>query len=183
MNNDQSRNEPQTVKTPPWKSPWIIGWVGLVLVVLIVNITMVYLAVRTSPGLVVEDYYERGQDYEKTMFSKMAKDPGWHMTIDLPQELIAGNHIPVNFTVVDKAGVPVQPDSVTFYAYRPSDAQRDFSVPMEQQASGLYSAKAQFVLKGVWDILVSARVGEEEYNVGQRIDVIAPPNGTSKNPS
>ena len=45
---------------------------------------------------------------------------------------------------------------------------------MEQQAKGLYSVKAQFVLKGIWDILVSAKVGEEEYNVGQRIDVVAP---------
>jgi hypothetical protein len=45
---------------------------------------------------------------------------------------------------------------------------------MEQQAKGLYSAKAQFRLKGVWDILVSARSGEEEYSVGQRINVAAP---------
>ena len=167
-------SEQQNVKTPAWKSPWVIGWVTLVLVVLGVNIAMVYLAMETNPGLVVEDYYERGQDYEKTMFSKRAKDPGWHMRIDLPKRLIAGNHIPVNFSIVDKAGVPVVPDSVTFYAYRPSDADRDFSLPMEQQAKGLYSVKAQFVLKGIWDILVSARVGEEEYNVGQRIDMVAP---------
>jgi nitrogen fixation protein FixH len=167
-------NEQQAVKTPAWKSPWVIGWVALVLVVLGVNITMVYLAMRTSPGLVVEDYYERGQDYEKNMFSKRAQDPGWHMTIDVPKQLFAGNHIPVNFSIVDKAGVPVQPDSVTFYAYRPSDAERDFSMPMEQQAKGLYSGKPQFVLKGVWDILVSARVGDQEYNVGQRIEVAAP---------
>ena len=45
---------------------------------------------------------------------------------------------------------------------------------MEKQAKGLYSAKAQFVLKGYWDILVSARKGDDEYNVGQRIDVVAP---------
>jgi len=167
-------NQQQAIKTPAWKSPWVIGWMGLVLAVLGVNMTMVYLAVRTSSGLVVEDYYERGQDYEKNMFSKRARDPGWHMTIDLPKNPVAGNHTPVNYSVVDKAGVPVQPDAVTFYAYRPSDATRDFSVPMEQQARGLYSAKAQFRLKGVWDILVSAKSGEEEYNVGRRIDVAAP---------
>lgn len=167
-------SEQQTVKTPAWKSPWVIGWVALVVLVLGVNLTMVYLAMRTNPGLVVEDYYERGQDYEKTMFSKLARDPGWHMTIDLPKNLFAGNHTPVNFSIVDKAGVPVEPDLVTFYAYRPSDAERDFSVQMDQQAKGLYSAKAQFQLKGVWDILVSARSGDEEYNVGQRIEVAAP---------
>ncbi len=167
-------NQQQAVKTPAWKKPWVIGWIALVLVVLGVNLSMVYLAMRTNPGLVVEDYYERGQDYEKTLFSKLAQDPGWHMVIDLPKNLLAGNHTPVNFSIVDKAGVPVQPDAVTFYAYRPSDAARDFSVSMESQAKGLYSAKAQFRLKGVWDILVSARSGEEEYSVGRRIEVAAP---------
>lgn len=167
-------NQQQAVNMPAWKSPWVIGWIALVLVVLGVNLSMVYLAMRTNPGLVVEDYYARGQDYEKTLFSKRARDPGWHMVIDLPKNTLAGNHTPINFSIVDKAGVPVQPDAVTFYAYRPSDAARDFSVPMEQQATGLYSAKAQFRLKGVWDILVSARNGEEEYSVGQRIEVAAP---------
>ena len=129
-------NEQQNVKTPAWKSPWVIGWVALVVVVLAVNLTMVYFSMSTGPGLVVEDYYERGQDYEKTMFSKRAKDPGWHMNIDLPKHPIAGNHTPINFTIVDKAGVPVEPDGVTFYAYRPSDAARDFSVPWRSRPRG-----------------------------------------------
>ena len=167
---DQTR----TVKIPAWKSPWVIGWVISVLIVLGVNLFMVYLAIDTNPGLVVEDYYERGQDYEKRMFSKLARDPGWHMTINLPETVVAGNHTPVQFTLLDKAGVPVEPRSVTFYAYRPSDASKDFSVPMEKEAKGLYTAKAQFRLKGTWDILASVKAGTEEYNLGRRIHVIAP---------
>ncbi len=160
--------------TPAWKSPWVIGWVTLVFIVLGVNLFMVYLAIETNPGLVVEDYYERGQDYEKTRFSKQANDPGWHMTLDMPEQLVAGNDIPVNFTVLDTAGVPVLPDSVTFYAYRPSDAKRDFYTPMEMLAKGLYTATAKFRLKGVWDLLVSVKLGEDEYHLGQRIQVAAP---------
>lgn len=164
----------QTVKTPAWKSPWVIGWIFLVLTVLVVNLIMVYFAMETSPGLVVQDYYERGQDYEKTMFSKKANDPGWHMTINMPKRLIAGNDIPIQYTVVSKAGVPVEPDSVVFYAYRPSNQSYDFNAPMKLEAKGLYSAKVKFKLKGYWDILVSAKQGDDEYNVGQRIDIVAP---------
>lgn len=159
---------------PAWKSPWVIGWLLLILVVLGVNLVMVYLAIRTNPGLVVEDYYERGQEYEKTRFSKQARDPGWHMNLDMPEKLFAGNEIPFNFTVLDKAGVPVLPDSVTFFAYRPSDAERDFSLPMNQEAKGLYTVKAKFVLKGVWDVMVSVKQGEDEYHLGQRIQLEAP---------
>ncbi len=168
------QEQAKSVGIPAWKSPWVIGWLLLVLTVLVVNLFMVYLAVETSPGLVVEDYYERGQNYEKTRFSKQANDPGWHMTLDMPETLFAGNEIPFHFTVRDKAGVPVLPDSVTFYAYRPSDVKRDFSMPMEQVSKGLYSSKAKFRLKGVWDLLISVKQGEDEYHLGQRIQVAAP---------
>jgi nitrogen fixation protein FixH len=167
------RNQAETLNTPAWKSPWVIGWTASIFVVLGVNLFMVYLAVDTNPGLVVEDYYERGQDYERTLFAERAKDPGWHMTVNLPKTVTAGSVTPVHFSVLDKAGVPVEPDSVIFYAYRPSDATQDFSVPMAKEAMGMYSAKAQFGLKGAWDILASVRTGEDEYHVGRRIDVAA----------
>jgi nitrogen fixation protein FixH len=165
--------KPQSV-TPAWKSPWVIGWVLLVVTVLGVNLFMVLLAVKTSPGLVNEDFYERGQDYEKNLFTKRANAPDWHMEIGLPKPIVAGEDTPVTFSILDKAGVPVATDGVTFYAYRPSDAQRDFSQPMAPVDAGLYSTKAQFRLKGFWDVLVSVKVGEEEHNVGRRIVVRAP---------
>jgi len=59
----------QSVTPPAWQNPWLVAWVGAVFLVLGVNIFMAYLAFRTSPGLVVNDYYARGQDYEKHMVS------------------------------------------------------------------------------------------------------------------
>jgi nitrogen fixation protein FixH len=168
------QDQSQTAGTPAWKSPWVIAWVAGVLIVLGANLFMVFLAVQTNPGLVAEDYYDRGQDYEKTLFSKRANAPDWHMRIGLPELLEAGDEIPVQFTILDRAGMPVQPDSVTFYAYRPSDASRDFSLPMRMESKGLYTTKAQFRLKGAWDILISVASGGEEYNLGQRIYLQAP---------
>ena len=167
----------QSNPIPAWKSPWVIGWVASIAIVLAVNATMVWLAIDSNPGLVVQDYYERGQHYEKTLVSKMAKDPGWLMTISPPAELILGQTQPMRFSLVDKAGVPVRPDAVTFHAYRPSDASRDFSLPMEQEGPGRYRADVAFPLKGIWDLLVSVRQGEDEFNVGRRISVLEHPKG------
>lgn len=159
---------------PAWKSPWVIAWIALVVAVLGVNGVMVYLALVTNPGLVVDDYYERGKDYERTMLSKGASNPGWILQADIPQEIVAGVPSQIRFFLVDKAGQPVTPEAVELFLYRPSDVTRDFSAPMAAEGPGRYVVEVSFPLIGVWDTLVAARQGEDEYHVGQRINVLRP---------
>lgn len=158
----------------PWRNPWVLGWIGLVLSVLTVNLTMVFVAIATNPGLVNDDYYDRGQNYEKTLVSRLAKDPGWTMRTDIPDDLKAGQSATILITLVDKAGQPVTPDQVTFFAYRPSDKSQDFSVPMVEVGSGQYSARLTFPLVGVWDSLIAIRQGEDEFTTGERLSVARP---------
>ena len=40
----------------------------------VANGVFIYLALNNNPGLVVDDYYERGQDYEKNMLKRMAAE-------------------------------------------------------------------------------------------------------------
>ena len=163
-----------TEPIPAWRSPWVIGWVALVAIVLVVNAVMVYLAVTTNPGLVRDDYYERGREMEATIASRLSDGPGWSMSIDTPADTRAESDTTIRFFVVDKAGQPVTPDGVTYFAYRPSDVDRDFSLPMRPEGSGRYVVKVRFSLAGLWDTLVSVRSGGEEYLVGQRISVGQP---------
>ena len=164
-------------KQSAFRSPWVIAWVSIVSVVLVVNIFMIYLAITGHSGLVVEDYYERGQDYEKNRMKRLAMQPKWDTGIEFENSRPGINLIVpldepvnVNFSVTDKAGEAAIPDSVTFYAYRPSDAKQDFSVPMVREAPGRYSAEVQFPLLGYWDIIVSATRGDVEHNTALRID-------------
>jgi nitrogen fixation protein FixH len=157
------------IPTPAWRSPWVIAWVTGVLVVLGANLFMVYKAFDTSPGLVVQDYYDRGQHYEKTLVSRMAKDPGWDMKLDLAEQWVKDQPKAVYFRVRDKSGIAVSAEQVVFFAYRPSDVKRDFSVPMDSVGSGVYRAEVSFPLKGTWDLMVSVRQGGEEFHHGQRI--------------
>jgi len=158
-----------TERKTAWRNPWVIGWIGLVLVVLGANALMVYLSIGANPGLVVDDYYDRGQDYEDNMLKRLARDPGWTMTVHPPAFVGVQEPARFRFTVSDRDGRPASPDQVTFYAYRPSDQRHDFSRPMIALEPGLYEVEVSFPLKGVWDILVSVRQGEEEYNSSHRL--------------
>ena len=156
-------------KQSAWRNPWVIAWVSILIGFFIISGTRIYFAVTTSPGLVVDDYYERGQDYEENILKRRARDPGWKMKILVPKYVDIAKPTLFGFSVMDKEGNPVTPDAVTFYVYRPSDKNLDFSVPMEQIESGRYQAEISFPLLGVWDILVSVKNGEDEYNQPYRL--------------
>jgi len=154
-----------------WRSPWFIGWVGLIVVVLGVNVTMIVLAFVTNPGLVIDDYYERGRDVERTLATRRAEAPGWTMSLDTPADVAKNSATTVRFYVVDSAGQPVRPDRVTYYAYRPSDSSADFSAPMIEEAPGRYAAEVTFSISGLWDTLVAAETDGQEVAFDQRIGV------------
>jgi nitrogen fixation protein FixH len=159
-------------KNSAWRSPWVIAWVAMVIIFFSMNLIMIFMASDNNPGLVVDDFYERGQDYEKNLLKRRARDPGWEMRMQMPK-LIEAVDQPVvcRFRVRDKDGRPVTPEAVTFYAYRPSDAKQDFSVPMREVEPGVYEAEVRFPLMGAWDILVSVKQGQDEYSTPQRIGV------------
>lgn len=160
--------------TPALRSPWVLGWIALVVAVVAVNGTMVYLAISTSPGLVKADYYERGRDYERTIVSRRERDPGWLMRADIPRPLTAGVEVPIRLVLVDQAGQPVDVEGATFYAYRPSDVSRDFSAPMVREGEGRYLVKTSFPLVGVWDTLIAVTQGGDEFSIGERVSVARP---------
>ncbi len=154
-----------------WRSPWVIGWIGIVVTVVTANSIMIYLAMDANPGLVVEDYYERGQDYEKHMLARMAKDPGWTFEVVAPRAPQVGEPALIMLTLSDQAGLPVTADNATFFAYRPSDAKQDFALPMVQEGPGQFSVAVAFPLKGVWDTLVNVQQGALEVNHAKRFIV------------
>ncbi|WP_295389156.1 FixH family protein [uncultured Thiodictyon sp.] len=158
----------------PWRNPWVLAWVGLVATVLVVNATFIYFAIATNPGLVADDYYDRGQRYEKTLNSRLAKAPGWTQRIDIPDDIKAKQSATILVTLVDKTGQPVTPERVNFFAYRPSDKSADFSVPMVVEGPGRYSVRVTFPLFGAWDALIAVRHDGDEVTTGERIQVARP---------
>ncbi len=154
-----------------WRNPWVIAWMAIIVVFLVVNALFVIVAVVSSPGLVVENYYEKGRMYEKNALKILAAEKAmqWEMHFEVPKELKVGRPEVFRFSVVDTRGLPIQSAKVNVTAYRPSDAKADFVTLFEEIAPGLYQADIKFSLPGIWDVNLHITHGEKNYRLTRRI--------------
>lgn len=156
------------------RNPWLIGMVSLIAVVLLVNITFITLAVVTNPGLVTDDYYEKGQNLEETILKRAnaRKALAWTYSTDFPANPIINRKEIYRFSIVDKAGLPVTNADVLLKAYRPSDVNADFNLAMNEPAPGVYEADVRFPLKGMWEITIKISHGQDDYDFTRRASVV-----------
>lgn len=164
-----SQSNPQATR-----NPWVIGWIGVVVVFLGVNAVFFVMAVVTNPGLVVEDYYEQGRQFEKNALKLMAAHDKlkWQTRLEIPQNIVQNLADIYRFSAVDSRGVPIEGAAVSMLAYRPSDAGADFVTPFDEIAPGLYQASAGFPLQGLWDLQVKVQRGDDSYELAHRISVL-----------
>ena len=156
------------------RNPWVIGWMALVVVFLAVNVVFFIVAVASSPGLVVKDYYEQGRQYEKNALKLIAahNSMNWETRLEIPDSIIINSEDTYRFTVVDSRGLPIKGAVVELLAYRPSDADADFTISLQEIAPGLYQAGIRFPLRGVWDLKIKVQSGEDQYEMAHRISVL-----------
>ena len=155
------------------RNPWVIGWFGLVAVFLSVNAVFIVLAVVSSPGLVVEDYYEQGRQYEKNAIKMLAMHNKlqWESKLEVPETVTLNQADTYRFSATDSRGLPITDADVKLIAYRPSDANADFTTILQPTAPGLYQAALSFPLPGVWDLNVKVQHGKDRLEMVQRLSV------------
>lgn len=154
----------------PWRNPWVLGWIALIVVVLLVNAAMIMLAYVTSPGLVVKDHYERGEAYASTAAERARqRDLGWSLA--LAGEPGLRRAAPLRLSLKDGSGAPLLAEAAVLHAYRPSDARADFHAVFVPLAPGEYSADVAFPLPGVWDLVIEVRAAGSRLEEARRIDV------------
>ena len=156
-----------------FRNPWVIGWLAILLLVIMVNVAFIVTAFVTNPGLVEEDYYEKGQDFERTMRTRREDRErlGWQIDLKTSDQIVANKTTTIHVDLKNRDGQLISADRVTLRSYRPSDVTADFSQPMENLAPGRFVTSIKFPLKGVWDISAVVRSGEDALNITQRIDV------------
>ena len=158
-----------------FRNPWVLGWLGAILLVLLVNGGFIVTAFLTNPGLVDKDYYEKGRDLEQEIVSrrKIRNQLGWRVSLDANHKPVVGQAARYTLNVVDRVGNPVAAEKVTIRAYRPSDAHSDFSSEMQQVTPGVYTVELRFPLKGIWDLTTTLSKGGNSLDYSRRISVQA----------
>lgn len=164
--NRYSQDNPQAMR-----NPWIIGGLGLIGMFFAFNAVFIYFAITTSPGLVTEDYYDRGQNYEENVQKIIAAQNAlkWQTKLAVPSRIIINQPDTFRFSAVDSRGIPVMDADVSVVAYRPSDADADFKVALNQVAPGQYQALIAFPLPGIWDLNFTVKDGENTFKESRRI--------------
>jgi len=147
-----------------WRNPWFLGWMGLLVFVLIVNFSMVYLAITNNSRLLTKDFYEKGKAYSDNRLKLEATRLAWQGTLEQPDPIKLNQANYFHYTLINKVKETAEPERVIFYAYRPSDGSFDFQRPMKKIKKGQYELSIQFPLKGIWDVMISAQQGEKEHN-------------------
>ncbi|MBE0509569.1 MAG: FixH family protein [Chromatiales bacterium] len=155
------------------RNPWVLGVLGFISLVVLVNAFFITMAITTSPGLVDENYYQSGRHFEQNIQQRreMINRLDWRMRIQVAEEIMMGRPTMVYLHVTDKAGLPLQDTRARLHAYRPSDADADFELEMRPFAPGIFSVETSFPLRGIWDLKVMAIQGEDNIETRHRISV------------
>lgn len=124
----------------------------------------VYLATSTHTGVVKEQAYEKGLDYNQVVAAKAAQDKlGWESTIIYDKGIIVAS-------LLDNDKQPLQAE-VQLFLQRPTQDGEDFTLPLNPNADGTYGAAVTFPAKGQWDVTFVGKRGENSYQKRQRIIV------------
>lgn len=156
------------------QSPWVWALFILMGLAFVANGALIYYAYKATPNLVSTNYYERGETYQtqQRIENRMKGNLGWRMEAAREITASAGRAAPVTVTIMDKNGLPAEPESVKLYAYRPSDARHDFDLPMTRAGNGQFTAQTAFPLKGIWDLIIEAQKGDDLIKITRRITVL-----------
>lgn len=155
-----------------WRNPWVIGWLAMVALVFAINAFMISQAVTTAPGLVNEQYYDKGKNYHETIAKRdQVASLGWNVVLDKPSRPAFGAANTYRIVAVDAAGVPLAAESVMLHAYRPADQNADFELAFVEEGPGRFVAEVTFPLKGMWDLVVAVKAGEHDYEIAERTKV------------
>ncbi|BBI98704.1 hypothetical protein FGKAn22_03970 [Ferrigenium kumadai] len=149
------------------RNPWLIGMLGLIVVVLGVNITFIWYSANSSrSSLVDQDYKTKDRKANEELLKELREQQSlaWQTSIKKPASLVVGAPTTYEISVVDRDGKPVS-GTMTVDAYRASDASKDFTTEFKEVSPGNYQGAINFPLKGYWELRIHVKRGEDDFGV------------------
>ena len=138
--------------------PWY--FVIFFVVLALVDGVMVTLAVSTQTGLVTEHPYEKGLAYNQVVKAEEQQEAlGWKSDVKYENGILF-------FVLKDAGGKILHADAITANIVRPTQAGMDFLVKLNEGKVPII-----FPIKGLWEVRVHAKVGQQEYQQSKRIIV------------
>ena len=132
-------------------------------VIIGVNTVFITKALQSNTGLVREDAYKHGLDYNKTL-EEARHQPAWKGVARFTDGVLT-------WSLVDDGGAVIDGAVVTGRFFRPVKDGDDFSVPLRNMGNGLYSVEPEFPFKGSWTVYLSATWNNQTFKTSENLVV------------
>lgn len=130
-------------------------------VVFAVDFFYIYISKKTWRGVVVDDSYQKGLQYNEVLQDKkMQKNLGWKMTIFFENKGNKSGILQVDLT--DKNSIKIKNAKVVVKLKLPVQEGFDFERQLEFDGNN-YRANINFVQKGQWDFVVKAVANDNKF--------------------
>ncbi|MDD2915557.1 MAG: FixH family protein [Gallionella sp.] len=148
------------------RNPWLLGMIGLILIVLSVNATFIWFATHSRSTLVDREYKTKDRKSNEEVVGELRAQQAlaWRVTLKTPKALVLNIPTSYEISVADRDGKPVS-GKMEVEAYRASDADRDFTIPFNEVSEGNYQGMINFPLKGYWVLRIHTTRGTEQFSV------------------
>lgn len=148
------------------RNPWLLGLLGLIVLVLAVNGTFIWLATHNKSTLVDREYKTKDRKSKTEYLSELGAQQAlaWKTTIKKPKAIVLNVPTFYEISVADRDGKPVSGE-MKVEAYRGADANKDFMNDFMEVASGTYHGYITFPLKGYWELHIHVKRGTDDFTV------------------
>ncbi|MEN8109160.1 MAG: FixH family protein, partial [Pseudomonadota bacterium] len=137
-------------KTPWYREPWVWLMIALPMTAVIGGMITIYLAVTTSDGLVVDDYYKRGKAINRDL-ARDAAAAGYQLRASFDLDL-RNNHMQLQL----EGTTAVLPKRLTFSLLHPTQPGHDQVIVLQHAGDGFYSGRIDEVARGNWYLQLEA---------------------------
>ena len=132
-----------------------------------VDIYYIYLAKKTWTGIVTENSYQKGLDYNETLDSiKKQKELGWQLSSKIKN--LGGYNRLISFELKDKSENKIRDARIEVFFKRPIREGSDFKL-QASYVGGKYEVRASFPFPGRWQAQILVNRGDETYRKAEEI--------------
>lgn len=147
--------------------PWI--FVAGMLLVVAVNGVLIFMAVGTWSGLVVERPYERGLGYNRALAAAERQDAlGWAIKARIDSGP-SGNQLVVE--AMDRESRPLNDLRIDVVLERPLGPRETLKTELRRIAAGHYAVSLPPLARGQWQARIAVSVGGDAMHLSRRLTV------------
>ena len=146
------------------------GVILLFIPMFVVNYFLAYYAITTNTGLVDDQAYNTGQNYNSIIKSAHQQEKlAWKTTLTLTPIVTKPHTAKLDIAINDSQNETIKNLTIVAILYSPVDPQPDQKLSLLSQEDGHFFQEVTVPRSGQWEIRLVAKTEDKQYGYQQRL--------------